>query len=84
MNGVRVPNGTNVLDHIMLRGGFQHEMDQTEAMMILGFGPDDRLDSKTIKSRYRKMMMLNHPDQGGSPLIAMKINKAKELLEGHI
>lgn len=85
LNGIRPRTGSHAdpLDDVMLRGGFQDEMDHIEAMMILGFGPDDKLDTKTIKSRYRKMMMLNHPDRGGSPMLSMKINKAKELLENY-
>lgn len=85
MNGIRTPNNRHrdPLDELMLRGGFQAEMDHIEAMMILGFGPDDKVDQKTIKSRYRRMMMLNHPDRGGSPMLSMKINKARELLENY-
>jgi len=37
-------------------------------------------DAQKITERYRLLMKLNHPDLGGSPFIAQKVNEAKELL----
>eukprot|EP00967_Tisochrysis_lutea_P005310 scaffold6344_cov27-Tisochrysis_lutea.AAC.2 len=35
-----------------------------------------------IKEAHRKVMLLNHPDRGGSPYIASKINQASEVMMG--
>eukprot|EP00900_Chrysochromulina_parva_P003323 jgi/Chrpa1/12992/Chrysochromulina_OHIO_Genome00007989-RA len=61
-------------------GGFEATMSRNEAGKILGIS--ERSSKQQIKEAHRKIMMLNHPDRGGSPYIASKINEAAECLQG--
>lgn len=59
-------------------GGFQPELTKREAALILGVR--ERAPKEKILERYRVLMRKNHPDRGGSPLLSMKINEAKDLM----
>lgn len=59
-------------------GGFEEKMTKREAALILGVRESSSMDK--VKAAHRRILMLNHPDRGGSPFIASKVNEAKDLL----
>lgn len=59
-------------------GPFEKEMTRSEALKILGLREGAPRDA--IRESHRKLMRLNHPDTGGSPALATKINEAKDFL----
>ena len=59
-------------------GGFEDKMTKREAALILGVRESST--PKRIKEAHRKLLILNHPDTGGSTYISGKVNEAKELL----
>lgn len=34
-----------------------------------------------IRDRYRRLMILNHPDKNGSQYLSQRINQAKDILD---
>ncbi|KAI0694617.1 hypothetical protein BC835DRAFT_999117 [Cytidiella melzeri] len=63
-----------------VKGGFKAKMDRREAIAILGL-KDGPLIRNKLKDAHRHIMLANHPDRGGSPYLASKINEAKDMLE---
>ena len=60
------------------QGGFEDKMTKREAALILGVRESS--SAQRIKEAHRRLLVLNHPDTGGSTYVAGKINEAKELL----
>ncbi|KAK9472413.1 uncharacterized protein V1510DRAFT_378727 [Dipodascopsis tothii] len=62
------------------KGGFDPKMNAREALQILGL-TETTLTRAKLRESHRRIMLLNHPDRGGSPYVATKINEAKDFLE---
>lgn len=58
-------------------GGFPDKMTKRDAMLILNLRNSEE---KEIKKHHKKLLMINHPDKGGSTYVALKINEAKDFL----
>lgn len=59
-------------------GGFEEKMTRREAARVLGVR--ETAPVERVKEAHRRILLLNHPDKGGSPYIAAKINEAKSIL----
>ncbi|NDC36040.1 MAG: molecular chaperone DnaJ [Synechococcaceae bacterium WB9_2_112] len=53
-------------------------MKEDEARDILGVGKD--ATAQDIEAAHQRLIMKNHPDQGGSTYLASKINTARDTL----
>lgn len=76
----RNPNAVNALGRAFYKGGFESKMTRREASLILDLS-ERTLTKDKIRKNHRALMLSNHPDRGGSPYLASKVNEAKEFLE---
>ncbi|XP_023242189.1 mitochondrial import inner membrane translocase subunit TIM14-like [Centruroides sculpturatus] len=75
---LKIPTTSSFANSKYYKGGFEPKMTRREAGLILGISPS-ATNAKIVES-YKRIMVLNHPDRGGSPYLAAKIGEAKDLL----
>ncbi|EYE98099.1 putative mitochondrial DnaJ chaperone (Tim14) [Aspergillus ruber CBS 135680] len=78
----RSKGGIGAAGKAFYKGGFDPRMTRREASLILEL-PERTLNKDKVRKKHRQLMLLNHPDRGGSPYLATKINEAKEFLDKH-
>lgn len=76
-----LPSPASFANSKYYKGGFEPKMSKREAGLVLGVSPS--VSKAKLKEAHKRIMLLNHPDRGGSPYLAAKINEAKDYLENN-
>jgi len=66
--------------HQERRSGPEPEMTRSYALELLGL--QDGASEEEIRAAHKRLMLANHPDRGGSSVLAAQINRAKDVLLG--
>ena len=61
------------MDTKYYKGGFEPKMSTREASLILVISSNT--SKLRIKEVHKRIMLINHPDRGGSPYLAAKLNE---------
>jgi len=56
-------------------------LEQQRADGVCSENSERGVTKELLRKKHRQLMLLNHPDRGGSPYLATKVNEAKEFLE---
>lgn len=56
----------------------QPTMSRADALSLFELGPN--ASEAQVQERYKELMRTAHPDQGGDPNLAVKLNQAKDVL----
>ena len=70
----KVINEANIHTHTRTSSSLSRD----EAFEILGLNKD--ASQEQINAAYHKLMKSMHPDKGGSPYLAQKLNEARDTL----
>ncbi|KAK6219079.1 hypothetical protein LQW54_002581 [Pestalotiopsis sp. IQ-011] len=76
----RSRGGVSAMGKAFYKGGFEPKMNKREASLILSLN-ERAITKEKLRKQHRVLMLLNHPDRGGSPYLATKVNEAKEFLD---
>ena len=56
-------------------------MTRVEALAVLGL--EENAGADDIRAAHRRLIVLVHPDRGGTPYLAARLNQARDLLLGN-
>jgi hypothetical protein len=79
---INAPNGTFLqkLGGALFGIESATQMLPTEARLVLGFDPNQRITTETVQAQYRAMALLNDPRQGGSDYLGERFLVAAHIL----